>query len=298
MLCCPREKMKITHVKVTDLKINEKFNISSPLIPKRYSDFKIKFPYLPAFIINNSNEIIFGFDFFTYLIKQNPEAQVLAFQPDIRDYDALILQFNLKNRLWGHNLFEKLLFIKKISPAINKQNLFKQTDLDIKVNPALLKKLDLLTSEIFKKILENEKIHLKTALKLCDFNIPDRTVLIDLFNKIIFSSSHQQKIIELIQEICFRDKCPVGETFQKLHIDLLFKNEMPQKKILEKILRHRFPEYSKEEEIWKRKIQKFNLPNNIKINHSPFFEKKQIELMISLTDSGRLEEILEKLSNL
>jgi hypothetical protein len=123
--------------------------------------------------------------------------------------------------------------------------------------------------------------------------VEDRDILLVFFSKISFTSSHQQKILEIVEEIVFRDKVPLEGIFEKLGIWSSMEEEKPQKYIIDNLFKYRYPAYIEAEEKWQREIKHLNLPDKMKVIHSPFFEKRQLELTIQLQDVGELKKLIE-----
>jgi hypothetical protein len=175
--------------------------------------------------------------------------------------------------------------------------IYQKTKLDITINRELMGKLDLLLSTAFRDALINEHFSLKSGLKLCDFPPEDSDVLLELFGRVLFSSSHQLKILEMTEEILFRDKCPLENIFDKLGIWQYMDLEKPQKKIIDELFKYRYPTYIKAEEKWQEEIKNLHLPDKMKVTHYPFFEKKQMELTIQFQDAEELKKFIEKLKD-
>lgn len=299
-----KAKLKIKQLKLDELKAADKFLLSFPLKPELYYELWEKFVPLPLIMINQQNEILFGIDLYHFLQLKNA-VEVDVIQMDIFDKGALVLNYNLKEKFTGLNLYEKLVFIKKrTASAADKDillaevsGIYRETGLDIAVNRELLEKLDLLLSTVFRDGLINEHINLKTGLRLCDFLQEDSEVLLDLFGRIPFSSSHQLKILEMAEEILFRDKCTMGAVFERLDIERYMDMEKPQKKIIDELFKYRNPVYMEAEKKWQAEIKALNLPDYINVSHYPFFEKKQLELTIHLQDAGGLKKLIEKIKD-
>ena len=288
--------MNIKNVKLVDLKPADKFLLSFPLRPELYYELREKFAHLPLIIINQDNEIVFGIDYYRLLESRRiPETAVL--QVNISEKDALILNFNLKEKLTGLNLYEKLAFVKKVIPLAEQSEIYQKTGLDITISTELLEKLDLLLSTAFRDALMNEHISLKSGLKLCVFQPEDCDVLLELFGRVSFSTSHQLKILEMTEEILFRDKCALEDIFEKLAIWQYLEMEKPQKKIIDELFKYRYPTYTEAEEKWQKEIKNLRLPDKIKVTHYPFFEKKQMELTIRIQDTEELKKLIEKLES-
>lgn len=272
----------------------EKFLLSFPLRPELYDELREKFAHIPLIIINQENEIVFGIDYYR-LLESRTITETAVLQVNISEKDALILNYNLKEKFTGLNLYEKLVFIKKVMFLADQAEIYRKTDMDITINTELLEKLDLLLSTVFRDALMNEHISLKSGLKLCDFQPEDSDVLLELFGRVPFSSSHQLKILEMAEEILFRDKCVLEDIFEKLGIRQYMEGEKPQKKIIDELFKWRYPNYVEAEKKWQKEIKNLYLPDKMKVTHYPFFEKKQMELSIQIQDAEELKKIIEKL---
>ncbi|MCK5057320.1 MAG: hypothetical protein KAT34_11730 [Candidatus Aminicenantes bacterium] len=287
--------MVVKKKRLDELKINEAFLLSYPPRPELGEELKKQLFDFPLIVINKKNEIISGIDFYHYFKAQKEAGEIDVLQGDFTIKEALFLNFNLKNKFFGLNLYEKLIFVKKIGNLAGKPEIYAKTDLDINLNRELLDKLEYVSGSEFKEILIKERVTLKSALMLCDFEKEDRKCLLDLFAAVYFSTSQQLKILEMTEEILFRDKISAADMFKKLKIGEYFKAEKPQKKILDEIFKHRFPVYSKKELEWKRAINDLHLPGNVKISHYPFFEKKQVDVHIALQDPVELKKIVSRI---
>jgi hypothetical protein len=288
--------MNIKNAKLTDLKPVDKFLLSFPLRPELYAELREKFAHLPLIIVNQENEIVFGIDYYRWL-ESLMISETAVFQIGISDKDALILNYNLKEKFTGINLYEKLVCIKKVMPLAGPSEIYQKTGLDITINTELLEKLDLLLSTAFRDALMDENISLKSGLKLCDFPPGDSDVLLELFGRVPFSGSHQHKILEITGEILFRDKCALEDIFEKLGIRQYLDMEKPRKKIIDELFKYRYPTYTEAETKWQEEIKNLRLPDKMKVTHYPFFEKKQMELTVQVQDIDEFKKLIEKLED-
>jgi hypothetical protein len=285
--------LEVINIKLSNIYIDDFYNLSHPLRPEICYQIMKKISPLPAIIINSKNSLIHGIDIF-YYHKAINRISVEALKIDILPEDALVLNYNLKEKLFGINLYEKLLFMKKMRPYINPDKLQKKTKLNIPINPELLSKLDLLCSNDYKNVLIDEKICLQAALKICQFKKKEQKVLLKIFQKISFSISQQLKLIEMVEELIFRDKCAIQDIMNKVKINRFLDQEKPQKKVLSQIFELRYPLYTKMEKEWQEEVKKLKLPNQVSIFHAPFFEKKEIELRAKFKNLDEVKEMLGK----
>lgn len=286
--------MEIKKINLSGLKTEETYCLSYPVRPSNYQTFARQFPGFPAIIMNPDRVIIFGIDAY-YFIKSRGEKETIVFETRISMKEGLFLNYNLKENLFGLNRFEKLVFLKKILPLSNPSEIHHRTNLDITVNQELIDNLESLIVEELRTVLINDRLNLKSALKILKFPGPDRVPIIRLLERFPFSTSHQKTLLDMLEEIIFRDKKSIEDIFNLAGIDRLLEMEKPQKEIMKAIFSLRFPTYSKTEESWKTWIKKLRLPRNIQIQHTDFFEKKQLKLTLSFNDPKEVEKVLNKI---
>ncbi len=286
--------MKIETASLSELKLDNAYDLSFPLKPEIFKGFNLKFPQFPELIINQDRAIIFGIDAYYFYKSQNRKI-VTVLKTNVSLKEGLFLNFNLKEKFFGLNLYEKLSFLKKVLGLSSPREIHEKTNINLTINRELLDRLDILTGHEFKKILMDDKIHLKTAVRICSFKKKDRDSLIQLFDGVHFSRTYQLQIIDLMEEMMFRDKTSVEAILKKINLQTLISSENPQQKILKGMWSFRFPEFQKAEKKWKTEIKKLKLSPNMQIKHSLFFEKKKIHLILSLENLKALENLFEKL---
>jgi len=287
--------MVVKKTRLDDLKINEAYVLSYPPRPELCRKVEIQLRQFPLIVINKKNEIIAGIDFYHYFKAKDETGEIEVLKGDFTTKEALFLNFNLKNKLIGLNLYEKVIFVKKIIGRAGNAEIYANTDLGININRELLDKLRLVSGSDFKDILINERVTLKSALRMCDFEKEDRKPLCDLFAAACFSSTQQLKILEMTEEILFRDKISAADMIEKLKISDYFEAEKPQKRIIDEIFKYRFPVYSEKESQWRKTIADLRLPANVTVSHYPFFEKKQVDVRISLPDPVGLKKVVSRI---
>jgi hypothetical protein len=287
--------MKIKNLAISDVKKGDFYRLSYPIQPDLYETLEKGLPGIPLLIVDRDLDIIFGHDYF-YLQQTKNKKTVKALQIDIDKSEALYLNYNLKKKLTGLNLYEKIVFLKKSTK--NNLNIYQKSELDIPVNSELLEKLNILLDPPIKDLLMTGKLALKSALKLVDFNQSDATRIINLFEMIHFSNNQQLQILELIRETTFREKTTADHLFQRINLEKLMSQEMPQKKIIQELFRLRYPLFSEFEEQWETTIHKVGLPENFSISHFPFFDKNQVEVRIKLKDIKEIQGFLKTLKKI
>jgi hypothetical protein len=248
-----------------------------------------KYAALPMIVIGgNDNSILGGYDFYRLFQARGAErVTVLAGEPSKEE--ALCLNFNISNALFSLNLLEKLRFTQRILTVLDPPDIYRRVDLDISINKKLREHMDKLLVDKFRYLLSHDLVNLKTALRICDLEEADRKSVIELFGRIPFTSSQCLHILEILEEIRFRDKMSVKRILEEIGIETFFQKKKPQPALLEALVKRRYPLYSHAEEEWKARVKSLNLPGNVKVSHTPFFEKKNIEVTTSLENFEQLE---------
>jgi len=282
--------MNCIAVKIDSIKIKDLFTLSDPVDPELHKKFKEMFPGIPELLLNERKELISGYDSFIYLRMSGVE-YVDVCVADIDEKDSLFFAYNRRKSLKEFNLFEKISFIKKIIDYSDYNEIYKRTGIDIAINEKVLKNSNRILKDDMGKLLKKNLITVKTALKLVDSDENNRLVLTGIFAEFPMSASMQRNLLELTEEIIFRDKCTVSELFGKIKN----KNGLTADEIILRLKRLRYPEYSKYEDEWKRRVKKLKVPKNWKIFHSPFFEKNVVELRIVKKDLDEIESLLRKI---
>jgi len=286
--------MQIEKISLNDIENENKYLLSFPLNSSNCKMLIATFPFTIFVIIDKKNRIVFGFEFIKYFITCGKD-EIDVIKIDVVEKEALVYAYNYKQKFFKFNTYEKLYFLQKILKYHTVADIYKLVNLEFSVNDELMKNLTLLLDEEFTKNLINDTINLKSALQLCRWARDDRLSVLELFNRVSFSKNYQLNIIDMIEEIIFKEKNNAKIIFEQLELSKLYDEEKPQRDILEKIFSYRYPLYDKETKLWNSKIKELKLPSNIKITHSPFFEKKDIEMRINIKNLVELQAISEKL---
>lgn len=203
-------------------------------------------------------------------------------QQRLNDIDKadLVLKFKLRCNLSENDLIRKILPL--IGIGATRKNLERYMSLAG------------LDSEVRQAYYE-ERISFEQAVSLCDLEGHERLeILRRILTRFRYNNNEAREIIRELSVVASRDKISIGEI-----IDLLVsglgsssgKNEFRQ--VLKRL---RYPTLSKVEEKYKKCVGGFNLPNEIGIYNSPFFEGNDLEIRLRFGASERLSELLSHLS--
>jgi hypothetical protein len=281
-------------LKLKDISRDDAYDFAWPPQPQRLEGIEAKFPGLPLLVVDAARRIVWGHDYFRLLLARG-QKDALVFAADFTPSEALLLNFNLSNRLFELNLCEKLLFIEKISRCCKQQEIRRRAELGFALNDALLERLAMLLDASMRPVLAAGRLSLKAALRLAEFPAADRKALLGLFGKIRFTESHQLQALQLLEETSFREKKSVARILTATVRAALLKQEMPQQKILEALSRRRFPAYTRQESEWRQWQKKASAPCRLILSHAPFFASEEIRIVLTAKDRLEAEEMLKKL---
>jgi hypothetical protein len=125
-----------------------------------------------------------------------------------------------------------------------------------------------------------------------------------LFNMLRFTHQTRRELAEWLPEIAYRENISIDSIINNSNIQSILQNEKlnaPQKskKIRDVLYRMRFPEYSKLQARWKKTAAAANpAPSKVQFIPSPGFEKKRLEIKITVDSPDDAGEILKSLSKI
>ncbi len=270
------------------------FDFSCPADRERRLRQAEAFAAFPLIVVSPAKTIVAGFEFYR-LFQSRGIRQATVCAGELSKGEALCLNYNLSHALFSLNLLEKLIFTERILTVFEPEDIYRRVALDLDINKKLRSKLRLLLDKKFQHLLSHDLVNLKTALKMCDLENADRLATIELFQHIPFTSSQCLHLLEMFEEIGFRDKTPVALILKKIEIERFYQEKKPQQAVLQAIGKLRYPMFTQAEADWQARIKTLNLPGNIKVSHAPFFEKKNIDVTAALENFEQLERFSKKI---
>jgi hypothetical protein len=127
-------------------------------------------------------------------------------------------------------------------------------------------------------------------------------IVADFINAHRFTHQTQRELAEWLPEIAYREGVSATDVINGSTIRSIINNEKlnaPQKskKIRDELYRMRFPEFSKLRDNWKKLAAAANpAPSKVQFTPSPGFEKKRLEIKLTIESAGEAREILTALS--
>lgn len=286
--------MSSIDLKLKDIRCENAYDFIFPRCPQRYVAIENKFPGLPLLIVDRAKRLVWGHDYLR-LLRARGRKKSVVFSLDLVPAEALFLSFNLSERMFKLNLYEKLLFVRKISSLCPRAEIQRRAELDFSLNDVLFRSLDGLLHVRLRQALAAGHLGLKAALRLTGFSVSDQKALLRLLLKIRFSESHQLQVIQLVEEIAFREKKTLAGILASLRLGGWLKREMPQQGIVAALNRRRFPAYLHGEDEWRQWQKKKAVPGRIALSHSPFFANEEVQIIMTAKNRLEAEALLQKL---
>jgi hypothetical protein len=270
------------------------YRLSYPLRPDLYARMEDRFPGWPLLALDRKNRVVYGHDYVS-LLRRRKKGACRALRLDIREGEGLLLNFGIKKILTGVNLFEQLLFVRKVLPFFPASEIQRRAGLSFAVGELLPDKLRVLLHPPFRPVFIADRIGSRIALKLLEWPGEDREALLQVLAAAAFTENQQLRLVELAEEISFARKEPVLRVLSRAGVHRWLKREMPQKRILESLVRLRYPRCSGTEERWLKEIGEFTRDGRVQVRHHPFGEKKDVELVIRVSDREKALKMLENI---
>jgi len=286
--------MIILDLPVAGIVDDDSYSFTYPPRPERYEGLAEKFPGLPLLVVDMGPRLVCGHDYLQLLRRRCLE-RAPALQVDLAPAECLLLNYNLLETLFGLNLYEKLLFVGKISPLLPAAEIRRRAGLGFPLSDLLLERLPPLLSAPFRDCLAAGRLGLKTALKLAGQKEADRLAQLGIFQACRFSESEQWRLAHMLEEIAFRDKKPLAAVVAAGGLLPLLASEMPQARVLEAVQRLRYPAFSRREKEWQawRRLQEAQ--GGVSLSHAPFFACEEVQVTWTARDRETAEKLLRQL---
>lgn len=289
--------MQSSEMRLADISPDEDYVLSWPRTPERYQGAEEKFPGLPLLVVDSRDRVVCGHDYLL-LLRQRGETSCRALRVRLEAADALLLNYNLSNRLFGLNLCEKLLFVGKISPLLADAEIRRRAELGFAVGEPLRQALGVLLSEPFRSVLAAGRLGLKAALRLAGMAGADRSALLAVFQSCGFSESQQGLVLQMLEEVAFREKKTLAAVLAAADPVSLLAGEMPQKRFLAALHALRYPAWEQREREWRAWEKQAAAGSGLSLDHAPCFTCEEVRVTLTVKDRGQAEKLLAGLKKI
>jgi hypothetical protein len=152
-----------------------------------------------------------------------------------------------------------------------------------------------LESEI-KEAYYKERISLEQVISLSEVDADQRLEILGrILERFKYNNNETREVIRDLLAVASRDKSSIGRIIDRISSEIGGFGGKNQFRLA--LRRLRYPTLSKVEENYQTCLSSLNLPKDIGIYHSPFFESNDLEIRLRVGASDRLSELLSYLSS-
>lgn len=154
-----------------------------------------------------------------------------------------------------------------------------------------------------KEYVLNEKVSRSNIRMLANFTAEDRGAILSLVSPLKLTESRLKEVLTLLGETAQRDHLTIAKIIGHPEIGaILGRPELtPSQKterLREVLLKTRYPRMHRLEEDFQRKRRGLNLPPQISLHHSPYFEGKGLRLEFQFGSIEEYRKIVSSLASL
>jgi ParB family chromosome partitioning protein len=130
----------------------------------------------------------------------------------------------------------------------------------------------------------------------------DRKILFEIITSLRLSASYQKKILSICRELAGRENIDIAALLDDDEVGQILHHKdanPPQKtkKLMTWLSGKYMPRSRQAEKEFKRFTMAMQLPPNVSIEHTPFFEDDSMTLSITYTNRKSLQHAWEKIKN-
>ncbi|UCD66753.1 MAG: ParB N-terminal domain-containing protein [Deltaproteobacteria bacterium] len=223
--------------------------------------------------------------------------------PEISVFHILLEEIQLTRQLTA---VERAIFLQKITGILDETQITKEflPRLGLAANPFVIKQtVKLLELEDY--ILQSihyGNVNEAVARGFIPLPAQDRKILFEIITSLRLSASYQKKILSICRELAGRENIDIAALLDDDEVGQILHHKdanPPQKtkKLMTWLSGKYMPRSRQAEKEFKRFTMAMQLPPNVSIEHTPFFEDDSMTLSITYTNRKSLQHAWEKIKN-
>lgn len=140
----------------------------------------------------------------------------------------------------------------------------------------------------------------KVAFELAKLSFSDRLSLFEVINTLHLSVGNQKKLVICCRELAARQNTSISSLLRNQAVDEIINHEeanTPQKatNLMQWLVTERFPRLMQAEKEFQRFVTELALPEEARLEHSPYFEKDELVFTLSCADRESFLAVWEKI---
>ena len=213
-----------------------------------------------------------------------------AMMPEINIFSILLEEFLTNRQLTP---IEKAIFLQKISPLIDEKFIAKEflPRIDLPPDPFYFRQSVTLLNleEPLVRAIHQGNISEIVAKDILPLSAKDRLAVHHIMSYLNFSVSNQKKLMNICRELASREDKTIAAILEDKGVqDILnHKDANPPQKtknLMNWLSRKYMPRSSQAEDEFRRYAASMQLPQNVSIDHTPFFEDDSVTLSITFSN--------------
>lgn len=201
---------------------------------------------------------------------------------------------------------EKALFLQKTAGIMDEDQTTSEflPLLELPASPVVIKQTRMLLDLEDPIILAIHRgdINVNIARKLIPLPGKDRMVLFEIITALGLSFSNQKKLLNICGELASRKKTNIAVILGHEDVQGILRHQHanpPQKAkmLMTRLSREHMPRSGQAEEEFSRFIAAMQLPHNISVEHTPFFEDDRTTLSITFSNRKSMQHAWEKIKD-
>ena len=221
--------------------------------------------------------------------------------PEIDVFHVLLEEIQLSRQL---TMVEKAIFLQKATAITDEIHIIQEFLPRLGLAPKSFSIQQALTLfDLEDQILHgihHGQIHESVAHDLMALSAQDRMALFEIITSLRLSGSYQKKLLSICRDLASRGNTSIAVLLNNEEVhDILHHQEAnpPQKtkNLMSWLSRKHMPRYRQAAEEFRRLITAMQLPQNVSIAHTPFFEDDSMTLSITYPNRNSLQHAWEKI---
>ncbi len=262
------------------------FELSAPSKRESLLNLHRRLHPVSLLVCDSSDRVVFGHVW----LRNCPKDQVLCVQcADLLESDAWLLSYHLLESFQQVSLYEQLKLWSSVSGLIPLTELRRHISLPFSLSEEVQSFLpDLFESPLLEN-LERDEMVWQVLFRILVRDRSEWPGWSRLFAMAQFSRSRQIALLDVVEEIVFRDKCSVDHIVDRLS-GQTEKSADRGELIWNSLFGLRYPKTEELEARWLRQVEGLGLPQGFTIRHAPFFESEDVNLSARFADFTRFSE--------
>ncbi len=260
-----------------------RFELCAPAKSEALVRLHARLQPLSLLVCDERGRLIFGHEWLRTLPIQARRSPLPVQSLTVDETEAWLLAYRLLDSFQLVGLFEQLKLWHQLSSSLSLDELRRLLALPFPMSAQVQAALPELFSSPLLANLERDEIVWQVLFRLLERDRDEWPAWSRLFALTRFSRSRQIALLEALEDIVFRERCPLDEIVGSLS-ELSDQAGDRAERIWTSVFARRYPQTANLEERWAKRLGELGLPDGFSLRHSPFFESERVDLNAQFAD--------------